>query len=282
MLAIRNDAFAQLGDHNLADGKVRGQAPSFAVTSTDQLTPQLRRVSGSFSVPCYLKTCGPTAGTGFSYGSADPHALPTQLPGNVATAQFQCLLPSTAGSPQLARPSLYGHGLLGSRSEVDAGNVRAMAIEHNMVFCATDWWGLAQGDTSYDVTALANLNNFPAVVDRLQQGVLNTLYLGRLMINTHGFASSPASQVAGHPLIDTSELYYDGNSQGGIMGGMTTAVAPDFRRAVLGVQGMNYGGVLLQRSTDFARYATMIFGSYTDTSLHPLILDLMQQLWDRG
>src|ERR1700736_2286277 len=44
MLAIRNDAFAQLGDHNLADGKVRGQAPSFAVTSTDQLTPQLRRV----------------------------------------------------------------------------------------------------------------------------------------------------------------------------------------------------------------------------------------------
>jgi hypothetical protein len=282
MLAIRNDAFAQLGDHNLADGKVRGQAPSFSVTSTDQLTPQLRRVSGTFSVPCYLKICGPTAGTGFSYSSPDPDALPNQLPGNVATAQFQCIIPSTAGSPQLARPSLYGHGLLGSRSEVDAGNVRAMAIEHNMVFCATDWWGLAQGDTSYDVTALANLNNFPAVVDRLQQGVLNTLYLGRLMINKHGFASSSAFQVGGRSAIDTSHLYYDGNSQGGIMGGMTTAVAPDFRRAVLGVTGMNYANVLVQRSTDFAPFGAILFANYKDQSMDPVILDLMQQLWDRG
>ena len=71
------------------------------------------------------------------------------------------------------------------------------------------------------------------------------------------------------------------------MGGMTTAVAPDYTRAVLGVPGMDYGGLLLQRSTDFGAYASFLFGSlgaggYTDDSLHPLILDLMQQLWDRG
>ena len=151
-----------------------------------------------------------------------------------------------------------------------------MAVEHNMVFCATDWWGLAEQDTAYDITALQDLNNFPNVVDRLQQGVLNTLFLGRLMLNPKGFAANPAFRtrplpgpvniVPGQissPLIDTSHLYYDGNSQGGIMGGMTTAVAPDFRRAVLGVSGMNYGNLLVQRSTDFAPFGQLLFGSYT-------------------
>jgi hypothetical protein len=164
-----------------------------------------------------------------------------------------------------------------------------------MVFCATDWWGLAEQDTAYDITALQDLNNFPNVVDRLQQGVLNTLFLGRLMLNPKGFASNPAFRTAPRPLpvqivpgqisaplIDTSHLYYDGNSQGGIMGGMTTAVAPDFQRAVLGVSGMNYGNLLVQRSTDFAPFGQLLFGSYKDKSLDPVILDLMQQLWDRG
>jgi hypothetical protein len=111
---------------------------------------------------------------------------------------------------------------------------------------------------------------------------LNTLYLGRLMLNPGGLASSPAFEQAGHPLIETSELYYDGNSQGGIEGGMLTALAPDFRRAVLGVTGIDYANLLVQRSTDFAPFGAILSANYKDQSLHPLILDLMQQLWDRG
>jgi hypothetical protein len=163
-----------------------------------------------------------------------------------------------------------------------------MASEHDMMFCATAWWGLAGGDVPYDIAALKDLNKFPQVIDRLQQGVLNTLYLGRLMRTSDGFASDPAFQNgSSQPLFDISHLYYDGNSQGGIMGGMTTAVAPDYTRAVLGVPGMDYGGLLLQRSSDFGLYAEFLFGGqpgggYTDPSLHALLLDLMQQLWDRG
>jgi hypothetical protein len=282
LLSIRNNAFAQLGDRNLADGKVQGRPPAFTVTSTDTKLPGFVRVDGTYSVPCYLITCGPSATTGFHYSSTDADALPTQSPGNVGTAAFECIIPSSATGANPARISLYGHGLLGSRTEVTAGNVRNMASEHNLVFCATDWWGLASGDTGFDAGALMDLNKFPVAIDRLQQGVLNTLYLGRLMLNPRGFASNPAFQVAGHPAIDTSHLYYDGNSQGGIEGGMTTAVAPDFRRAVLGVSGMNYGNVLVQRSTDFAPFGTIQSASYPDESLRPLILDLMQQLWDRG
>jgi hypothetical protein len=282
MLEIRNDAFSQLGDPDLADGRVQGRAPSFSVTSVSQPSSAIRIVQGTVDVPCYLKICGPSATAGFHYSSRRPDALPTQIRGNLAAATFECVIPSSAGAAHPARISLYGHGLLGSSSEVEAGNVEAMATEHNMVFCASDLWGLAQGDVPGDISALENLNLFPAVIDRLQQGVLNMLYLGRAMLHPRGFAANAAFRVAGRPLIDTSHLYYDGNSQGGIMGGMITAVAPDFRRAVLGVSGMNYGGVLLERSTDFADYEPFVFTSYADPSLHPVVLDLMQQLWDRG
>ena len=292
MLHIRNRAFIRLGDANLADRIVAGHAPAFQVTSQQDFTPAedprvMRIVKGTFQVPCYLTTNNCAIGGGFHYSSTKPDALPTQKPGNVATAPFECIIPRPAAT-QPARASLYGHGLLGDAGEVEAGNVEDMASEHDLMFCATDWWGLSGADVPYDITALQDLNKFPQVIDRLQQGVLNTLYLGRLMRTSDGFASNAAFQDgSSEPLFDTARLYYDGNSQGGIMGGMTTAVAPDYTRAVLGVPGMDYGGVLLMRSSDFPLYAMFLFGSnpgggYTDTSLHPLILDLMQQLWDRG
>jgi hypothetical protein len=282
MLAIRNAAFKQLGDHDLADSKVRGRAPSFEITGQSTLSPAIRTVTGTYQVPCYLVACGDSVAGGFHYSSNKPDALPTQIPGKVATATFECIVPSSASPANLARISLYGHGLLGSYQEVEDGPVTAMAAEHNMVFCATYWTGLAELDQGNDAAALSNLNLFPAVVDRLQQGVLNMLFLGRVLLHPNGLATSSAFQSGGHPVIDTSQLYYDGNSQGGIMGGMTTAVAPDFRHAVLGVSGMNYANVLVQRSTDFAPFGGILYAVYPDQSSHPLILDLMQQLWDRG
>jgi hypothetical protein len=284
LLSIRNNAFAQLGDSDLASGKVTGRAPAYTVTSNAPLAsnPSLRDVQGTFQFPCYLITCGPTATTGFHYSSSSPDALPTQTLGNVATAQFECIVPSSASPSNPARISLYGHGLLGSHAEVEAAPVVALASHYNMVMCATDWWGLASGDTPFAGEAVANLSLFPAVVDRLQQGVLNTLFLGRLMDNPQGFASNPAFQSGGQSVIDTSQLYYDGNSQGGIEGGLTTAVSPDFRRAVLGVTGIDYGNLLIQRSTDFAPFKTILEASYPDQSLYPVITDLIQQLWDRG
>jgi hypothetical protein len=284
LLAIRNNAFGQLGDTNLADGIPQGHAPAFTVTDSkpDPSNSQITIVDGAYQVPCYLVTCGLTATTGFHYSSSKPDATPTQIPGNVATALFECVIPSSASPSNPARISLYGHGLLGSRTEVTAGNVEAMATEHNIVFCATDWWGLAVGDTAYDAGALADLNKFPVAVDRLQQGVLNTLFLGRLMRNPSGLATNAAFESSGKPVIDTSNLYYDGNSQGGIEGGLTTAVAPDFTHAALGVTGMDYGNLLVDRSVDFTPFGSIEFTSYTDPSMDRVLLDLMQQLWDRG
>jgi hypothetical protein len=294
MLAIRDAAFARLGDDDLADLKVQGRTPKFTVTSAAALTDSgdapvvapngvtFTVVNGTYQVPCYLTVCGATATAGFHYSSRGLYRTPTQIKGNVATTNFECLVPSSATPARRARIAVYGHGLLGSASEVTDGWMQALASEHDMVFCSTDFWGLAQGDTAADAAALGNLNLFEPVVDRLQQGALNSLFLGRLMLNRHGLASNPAFRRGGVPVIETKHLYYDGNSQGGIMGGMLTALAPDWNRVVLGVTGIDYANLLVQRSTDFAPFGTIVYAAYPDQSLHPLVLDLMQQLWDRG
>ena len=283
MLHIRDDAFRALGDTNLRDLKVAGKAPTFTINSVTDLTPAeddriARRVDGTMTVPCYLTdACAP--GGHFTFNKK---GLPTNH--GTTTATFTCRIPRSAldpADPPQARPSLYGHGLLGSASEVNAGNVRSMANEHNFVFCATAWAGYASDDLGNIVAAINDFSKFNTVADRMQQGFLNQLLLGRLMIHPQGLAANAAFQKNGRSVIDTRRLFFDGNSQGGIMGGGLTAVAPDFNRAVLGVPGMNYS-TLLQRSVDFDTYATLIYPAYPDESTRQLMFAVIQLLWDRG
>ena len=318
-LSIRDDAFARLGDTNLADLKVEGGAPAFQVTKVTE-NPEaelLRRVEGYVTVPCYLNAPGCPSGSKFAYAPGSD--VPQALPGNTTQARFQCNIPKSAQGGALARPSLYGHGLLGSRGEVNQGQLRQFGNEHNMVFCATDWIGMAcadlpdpdpqsaaeyflavaqgkEGTPNCDyanvLAILADMSNFGTLADRVQQGLLNFMYVGRAMVHPAGFNSDPAFQVGGSGVIDTTRLFYDGNSQGGIIGGALTALAPDFDRAVLGVPGMNYS-TLLRRSSDWGtgqppdgadlpEYSWFMYTSYPNELERPLILSLIQTLWDRA
>jgi hypothetical protein len=76
----------------------------------------------------------------------------------------------------------------------------------------------------------------------------------------------------------TNTAYYDGDSQGGIIGGVLAAVPPDVRRAVLGVTGMDYGNLLLARSTDFTSFSQLLGIYYPDRSMYPVTLDLIDVL----
>ena len=82
-------------------------------------------------------------------------------------------------------------------------------------------------------------------------------------------------------VIDTKELFFDGNSVGGILGGAATAVAQDWTRAVIGVGAMNYS-TLLQRSTDWDTYKAIFDPAYPDPTDHVLTIGIIQMLWDRG
>jgi hypothetical protein len=289
LLHIRNDAFAQLGDTKLADGRVQGNAPQFHVDNvqSDPAPGIAKFVTGTFTVPCYLTTHKCAIGGGFNYASKDPDALPSQKPGNLATPHFYCIVPTAASGANPARALVFGHGgVAGSGSSVASADSETLASEHNLVTCATDWWGFTlapyANDVPFDIRAAQDLNLAPRQVDRVQQGVLNTLYLGRLMRTADGFASDPAFQQSGTPVFDTSQLYYHGISNGGNLGGLATAVAPDFTRAALVVGAMNFFGLMAPRSTSFTGLASLASAAYPDSSIHPLLFDLVQQLWDRG
>ncbi len=283
-LAMRDAAFAQLGDTDLADSVPQGASPSFQVTNVeeDPFPGEIaRRVQGSFEVPCYLfPDCGP----GGTFQLA-PDGTPTQ--NGTWIANFDCIVPESAvsGAPQSGRLSLYGHGLFGRAAEVASAPQRSLAQAHDIVTCATDEIGMSESDVPVAIAALQELSRFPALPDRLQQGLLDELYLGRAMLSPSGFATNAAfnrdGTAASASALDTSALFYNGNSQGGIMGGALTALAPDFTRASLGVPAMNYS-VLLPRSVDFDDFAQVLYPSYPDETARPLVLDLIQMLWDRG
>jgi hypothetical protein len=283
-LAMRNDAFAQLGDTDLANGKPEGVSPSFAVTSVENEPypgEVARTVKGTFEVPCFLfPSCEP-GGRMTLNSEGDP------IQNGTWTANFECIIPLsvTTGSAEAARPALYGHGLLGDASEVEASPQRSLSQGFKIVQCATDEIGMAESDVPVVIEALENLSKFPAIPDRLQQGLLDELYLGRVMISPTGFTTSPAFHQDGTlgtgSVLDTSHLFYNGNSQGGIMGGALTAVATDFTRASLGVGSMNYS-VLVPRSVDFNEFEDLLDVTYPNQPAHPLAFDLIQMLWDRG
>jgi hypothetical protein len=278
MLKIRDDAFAKLGDTNLADRTIQGNAPQYTITKVvDNPEPRiLKRISGTYQVPCYLNKAGCPPGATFNYASSSKDALPAQQPGNFQTARFECAIP-TAAATSPSHAALYGHGLLGGPDEIDGNNVRNMSQEHDFTFCATAWSGMSAEDIPNAIKQLGNLAGFASFPDRLQQGFLNQLYLGRLLIHPAGLTANPA--FAG--LVNPSQLYYDGNSQGGIMGTALTALAPDYQRAVLGVPGINFS-VLLTRSSNWETYGAVFNPAYPREADRPLILALINLLWDRG
>jgi hypothetical protein len=273
LLFARDDAFKRLG----------ANAPSFTVTKIEEDVDSdiFRRVTGTYQVERYVSTTDPGARMILDAKGLPIHQDTPQI------ASFICnipraALPSASGPATPARASIYGHGLLGSNSEVSSGNVKAMANEHNFVFCATKWIGMADEDVSNAIGILQDLGKFPSLTDRLQQAMVDQLFLARLMIHKNGFVSDPAFQDAsGNPVIDTSAVFYDGNSQGGIFGGTVMAIAKDITRGVLGVPGMNYS-LLLTRSTDFALYSAVMYPAYPDELTRPLLLALIQMLWDRS
>ncbi len=130
---------------------------------------------------------------------------------------------------------------------------------------------------------LQDFSVFPALPDRMQQGFVNFLFLGRAMIHEDGLVAHPAFQDGdGDPLLDTAAgLAYDGNSQGAIAGGALTALSQDFTNAILGVPGMNYS-TLLDRSVDFDQFRPFFEPSYPDPVDRQIVVAVTQMLWDRA
>ncbi len=284
-LKIRDDAFAQLGDTTMGDNTIQGNAPVSHITAVRE-TPNdpdtIRQIDGTIEVPCYLDSSGCVTGGKFNYGS---DGLPAQQTGNKQLARFRCNIPQSAvdGSGPMYM-TLYGHGLFGSINEMGSRNVRQLGNAEHMLVCGSDWSGMASEDELTAAGILSDLTNFPKMADRLQQGYLNFMYLGRALAHPSGLTTDAAFQVSkdGHDAAyNTGYITYYGNSQGGIAGGGLTALSPDITRSVLYVGAMNYS-MLLPRSVDFDEFKPYFYPNYTKLQERPLLFALMQIMWDRG
>lgn len=275
-LAIRDATFDPLG----ADGVL-----DHTVTAVQQ-NPNpdtLRRITGTFEVPNFLLGDG-GPGNAFHYADpSDPDSLP--IANGTIQANFICNIPRAAvgadGRANPGRSLINGHGLLGNASQVN-GFV-GLGNTYDYTMCATDWIGMASGDLPNVATVLGDLSRFDTMADRMQQGILNFQVLGRLLNSPDGFASDPVFRVGSddRPAFRPHSLVFNGNSQGGIMGGALTALSNEFERSVLGVPGMNYS-TLLTRSIDYDPFSAVNAVAYPDSFDQIFGQGLIQMLWDRG
>jgi hypothetical protein len=183
-----------------------------------------RAVSGSFRVPMYLNR--------HCRGDADickDVRVVVDEAGNPVFQKYQeylfeMLIPralvADGASPGILHQ--YGHGLLGSRTEISYGSQRSLRINANRygwILMATDWIGMAECDISSIIAVLSDdLSDFAMVPDRSMQGVVNALYLMRLAKGALGQDPVFNIGVGGRSVIDfnfgVGNPIYSGNSQG--------------------------------------------------------------------
>jgi len=265
--------FVHMRDEALA---IAGDAgPSYRIESVDETFDPATiayRIHAVMTVPLYLDQPGPGANMNFGAdGMPEPNpARPTyEVP-------VEILIPKSA----LTKPAAllqYGHGLLGSRKQLESANFRKLISEKNYVFFGTDLYGMAEdGDRIHisDTLASGKIDRMTTMFDRLHQGLLDQLLAMRMMKNA--FSKDPKFGA----FIDPTQRYYHGISQGGIMGGHYMATSTDVERGVLEVMGQPYT-LLLHRSVDFHLFFVVLRTTFPDTRDQQLGLALVQMLWDR-
>lgn len=247
-------------------------------------------LAGSLSLPlARLRYTGDGAVLGDPSALAFGDGLPDR--NGQASVTFTCNIPRSALSGKTfdqalaadvrpSRATLYGHGLLSSQNEIAIEGARTFANNYGFMYCATEFTGLSTGNLPSAIVGMLDVSYFGTVPDNAQQGLLQHMFLARLMGHPNGFSADPAFQLQGIPVFDRSEVFYDGNSNGGNLGATVVAMSKDIRRAALGVPGMNLSTVI-PRSTASVAFSP-VFLAYQGDLERLIVLDLMQMLWDRS
>ena len=272
MLKMRDDALAVVGT----------QGPEMTITEIQDYTEAEEadiafEVRGTFRAPYYMEDLpvsdrsGTVVGQVFHLG---PDGLPAQ--NGFHDAPFWIRVPRAAlgGTPQGLMQ--FGHGLLGTGDEIRYFGHDSLSQRHNLIHFATNWLGMAESDEGRVQFMVFDLDRFRWLSDLTHQGVLDTLLLARSM--RERFASLPEIAARGI-VVNRDELYYSGNSQGGIYGATYMALSTDVQRGHLGVPGQNYS-TLLHRSKDFERFFVVLKSTLRTASNVAVALSAIQLLWD--
>ena len=186
---------------------------------------------------------------------------------------------SAVGTPDPAKPNRlvqFGHGLFGSGAEITIPTIDKVAFDHHLIYFSTSWAGMAEDDYGRANFMVFDLNRFVWLTDRLQQGIVNFLALGRLM-KTQAPTFEPFTSRG--ITVDNSEMYFSGISQGGILGATYMALTTDVARGHVGVPGQNFTS-FLHRSGAFDQFFVALKGALRTPNNVAVALSTVQLLWD--
>ncbi len=224
-----------------------------------------RILRGTYQVPLFL-TADPGADV-LSTGTLNVDANGDPVQNGLTNPPFSVAIPCGALEEEgpILYPLVLGHGLFGTGDGIVQGFAEGFSTGY--IAGATDYWGLSSRDLLWvgafiigippPIGAGSQLNNFPSQVDRLKQGMINTLVLAR-MLRQGIFNVDPLFQTGpgvgalpGTPAGPNPDAFYVGISLGGIMGIWLASLTDDIERFNVDVPGINFASFLLQRSTQF-------------------------------
>lgn len=269
ILHMRSDALQRIGP----DG------PELSFDAVEQPDPEsdpyiAYRVLGTMRVPHYMRPVdGFLNATAYVFNRG-PDGMP--LADGWRDVPFVLLVPRSAidGPPQGLIQ--YGHGLNGSFGQVSSEQHRRTADADGYLYFGLNLVGMSTEDVDNIIGITYDANRFVWLADRLHQGLLESILLGRAMRRV--LPTMPQLAEWG-VTVDPARSYYEGNSQGGIFGATHVALSLDVTRGMLGVPGQNYS-TLLERSVDFTPFFGVLGAAYPRRVDQVLLLALMQVLWD--
>ncbi|HTL34894.1 MAG TPA: hypothetical protein VL326_17315 [Kofleriaceae bacterium] len=236
-----------------------------------------RQITGTFDAPLFLDT---------EIAAADVNLLRDgqgkPMASRLYRIPFTAIIPACALQGNETVPLiLYGHGLLGASNQVASGGTRAAAAEVCAVAVGTDLRGMSEVDVPGVALALNDGNNGKLIFDVLIQGMMNHIAMVQIAKGPMAAAGSGLFRKNNDmPLINPDKIYYYGISQGGIMGTTICGIDPVIKKCVVQVNGINYS-MLLERSADWPQYAVILQGGYGNPLVSALMINLMQNEWDR-
>lgn len=253
MLKVRDDTIAWLG----------AQHPQVAVDAVedDAAKGGWRIVRGHVTGPSFVASADPGAAL-----SLDANGEVTQ--NGTVTFPFTAVVPAAVrDSFAPGRALAYGHGVFGTRAEVESASVHTIANQLHAVVFGIDWWGMSKDDLGIVLDGLVSTpSQALRFSDRVHQAMANWIAMQDAILTTlaalpelHRPTDPSAPGVvgdgaggtnAGNLVYDSSTVAFLGISQGGILGSTLAALAPALHRVCISVGG---GGIshMMFRSNAF-------------------------------
>lgn len=268
---IRGD---MLRVRSLALEAMRATPPVISIDTVEfDTAPHIARlVRGHITVPLFLDAAVPASpihrdesGRAVQNGSAE--------------VPFVAVVPTSvvaAGTP--ARLLQFGHGFFGNTDEATDGYVPEFADRFGFVVVAMNWWGMSADDLPAVIRdILSDTSVALRFNDRVHQAMVNLMAIAGARAQ---LAELEPFRLDGNPLIDAGEIYFQGISQGHILGGTYAAISPDVRHAVLTSGGANFS-TLMFRARPFLGFLGIIAQAVPDALDQQKFATLSQFAFDR-